>query len=142
MKKQGELINYIYQNSEMGVTTVKQLLTIVEDQDFIEQLQVQYNEYIEINRRAKEIIEAKGKDIVDIGTFDKIKTYMMINFQTMADNSPSHIAEMLIIGSNMGIIQAIRQVKENEDACEECVELMKKLEQTELNNIEQLKKFL
>ena len=142
MKKQGEIINYIYQNSEMGIATIKQLLTVVEDQDFIDQLQIQYNEYIDINREAKAIIEDKGKEIIDIGTFDKIKTYLMINFQTMSDNSPSHIAEMLIIGSNMGIIQAIRTVRENKDTCESCVQLMKRLEKTELNNIEQLKKFL
>ncbi len=142
MEQHGELLNYIYQNAEMGVDTIKQLLTIVEDEDFIQQLQVQFNEYKDISCKAKDILDAKAEKSVDIGTFAKIRTYMMINFQTMTDNSPSHIAEMLIIGSNMGIIQSIRKLKDYPDACAECTELMGKLQKTEQNNIEQLKKYL
>ena len=142
MEQQGELLNYIYQNAEMGVDTIKQLLTIVEDADFIEQLQVQFNEYQDISCKCKDILDANKEKSVDIGTFAKIRTYMMINFQTMSDNSPSHIAEMLIIGSNMGIIQSIRKLKDYPEACDECKNLMEKLQKTEQNNIDQLKKFL
>ena len=49
---------------------------------------------------------------------------------------------MLIIGSNMGIIQSIRKLKDYPEACIECKKLMEKLQKTEQNNIDQLKKFL
>ena len=35
----------------------------------------------------------------------------MINIQTLTDKSASHISEMLIIGSNMGIINALNLLK-------------------------------
>ena len=67
----------------------------------------------------------------------------MINMQTLTDKSPSHIAEMLIIGSNMGVIDAIKNIKKYEQEAEaNIIKLMKKLLRFEENNIQQLKKFL
>ena len=40
----------------------------------------------------------------------KIRTYLMINMQTLTDKSTSHIARMMMIGSTMGIINAIRNI--------------------------------
>jgi hypothetical protein len=73
---------------------------------------------------------------------DKIKTYLMINMQTMTDKTPSHISEMLIIGSNMGIIDAIKNLKKYKDAEPSIVKLMEKLLKFEEDNVQQLKQFL
>ena len=66
----------------------------------------------------------------------------MINMQTMTDKSPSHIAEMLIIGSNMGIINAVKKLKEYKDAEPDIIALMERLLRFEENNVQQLKAFL
>lgn len=142
MDNHGKILNYIYQNSEMGVGVIKRLLTVLEDEDFIEQLQEQYNEYIDINRTAKQLIDEKGVKVQSLGAFDKIKTYLMVNIQALSDNSPSSVAEKLIVGTNMSIIESTRKVKEYPDICPVCEILMERLQQTEQNNIEQLKKFL
>ena len=66
----------------------------------------------------------------------------MINLQTLTDKTPSHIAEMLIIGSNMGVINAIRNIRKYNDAEPQIVGLMEKLREFEENNIRQLKAYL
>ena len=66
----------------------------------------------------------------------------MINIQTLTDKSASHISEMLIIGSNMGIINALKSIKEYKDANPKIIKLMKKLLETEEKNVEELKSFL
>lgn len=66
----------------------------------------------------------------------------MINMQTMTDNSASHIAEMLIIGSNMGIINAVKNMKKYSDAEPTILKLMERLLKFEENNVQQLKEFL
>ncbi|MPN51594.1 hypothetical protein SDC9_199242 [bioreactor metagenome] len=66
----------------------------------------------------------------------------MLNIQTMMDKSPSHIAEMLITGSTMGTIDAIKNIKKYKDAEPSILELMNDLKKFEENNIEQLKAFL
>lgn len=126
----------------MGVHTLEQLIDIVEEYEFKRQLESQYREYQDIHRAAKEALNENGYDEKGIGAFDKIKTYLMINMQTMTDKSPSHIAEMLIIGSNMGIINAVKKLKEYKDAEPDIIALMERLLRFEENNVQQLKAFL
>jgi hypothetical protein len=142
MNENVELLNYIFQNSQMGIDTIKQLLDIVEDGEFKSQLQSQYNEYKEINETAKSLLNTNGYDEKGISAFKKIKTYLMINIQTLTDKSSSHVAEMMIIGSNMGVIDAIKNIKKYKDVEPGIVNLMEKLKAFEENNITLLKAFL
>jgi len=142
MNGNAELLNFIYQNSQMGVHTLEQLIDIVEDEEFNRHLESQYREYQDIHRAAKEALNKNGYDEKGIGAFDKIKTYLMINMQTLTDRSASHISEMLIIGSNMGIINAIKNLKKYKDAEPDIKNLMERLLRFEENNIQQLKAFL
>lgn len=142
MNKNAELLNFIYQNSQMGVDTINQLIDIVEDENFKKQLESQLNEYKEIHSAAKKSLNENGYDEKGIGTLEKIRTYLMINMQTLTDKTPSHISEMLIIGSNMGIINAVKNLKKYKDAESDILSLMKKLLKFEEDNVQQLKEFL
>jgi hypothetical protein len=144
MKMNGntELLNFVFQNSQMGVDTIKQLLGIIEDENFKKHLESQFNEYKQIHLDSKKALNENGQDEKGINTLDKIKTYLMINMQTMTDKTPSHISEMLIIGSNMGIIDAIKKLKKYKDAEEDIIKLMEKLLKFEEDNVQQLKQFL
>ena len=142
MNGNAELLNFIYQNSQMGVDTIKQLIGIVEDEEFKKHLQSQYNEYQKIHTTAKSLLNQNGFDEKGISTLAKIKTYLVLNMQTMTNKTPSHIAEMLIIGSNMGVIDAVKNIKKYAGAEQKILDLMQKLLKFEENNIQQLKKFL
>lgn len=142
MNHNKEMLNYIYQNSQMGVNTIEQLVKISEDSKFKEYLDSQLKEYKEINQKTLDIIESMGFEEKGIGTFGEISTYMMINMKTLMDKSSSHIAEMMINGSTMGIIQATRALKNHGDTDKKIVALMERLIETEENNFQQLKKFL
>jgi hypothetical protein len=142
MNGNAELLNFIYQNSQMGVATIEQLIEIVEDNNFKKHLESQFNEYKEIHSAAKKALNESGYDEQGIGALKKIRTYLMINMQTMTDNSASHIAEMLIIGSNMGIINAVKNMKKYSDAEPTILKLMERLLKFEENNVQQLKEFL
>ena len=56
--------------------------------------------------------------------------------------SGSHIAEMLTIGSTMGVIQALRNIRKYQNAEPAIVDLMQRLLKFEENNISELKQFL
>jgi hypothetical protein len=142
MNKIAELLNFVYQNSQMGVHTLEQLIDIAENDNFKQHLQSQYREYQDIHRAAKEALNKNGYDEKGIGALDKIKTYLMINMQTLTDKSASHISEMLIIGSNMGIINAVKKLKRYKDAEPDIINLMERLLKFEENNVQQLKAFL
>jgi hypothetical protein len=142
MNGNAELLNFIYQNSQMGVDTIKQLLSIVEDKEFKKHLEAQYNEYKRIHSDARLMLNKNGYDEKGIGKFDKIKTHLMMNMETLTDKTVSHISEMLIIGSNMGVINAIKNIKKYQDAEPDIINLMERLLRFEENNIRELKAFL
>lgn len=137
-----ELLQFIYQNAEMGANTIGQILDIVEDEKLKQHLNAQHKEYQDITAEAKTLLQDHGCDEKGISKFDQIKTYLMINLQTLSDKSASHIAEMLIIGSNMGIIDATRKLKKYKDVEKEIRTLMKRLMEFEENNVQRLKEFL
>ena len=142
MNGNAELLNFIYQNSQMGVDTINQLLGIIKEGEFKKQLNSQLSEYQEIQTAARSLLNKNGYDEKGISMLDKIKTYLMINMQTMTDKTPSHVAEMLVIGSNMGVIDAIKNIRKYQEAEQKIITLMEKLLKFEENNIKQLKTFL
>ena len=137
-----EMLNFIYQNSEMGVNTLGQIVELVKEPGFKRQLTSQLAEYEKINTEAKEMLNKHGCEEKGINSFDKIKTYLMINIQTLTDKSASHISEMLIIGSNMGVIDAVKNIHKYLEAEKDIVKLMQRLLKFEQENIKQLTEFL
>ena len=142
MSGDAELLNFIYQNSQMGVDTIRQLIGVVEDKDLKEHLKTQFQGYEEFHQAAKELLNEHGYDEKGLGIVEKARTYFMINLQTMTDPSASHIASMLITGSSMGIVEAIQKYRQYEDADPKIRDLMDKLRKFEEHNMEKLKDFL
>lgn len=143
MNANAELLNFVYQNSGMGVDTLNQLLDIVEGDDFRKQIESQLKGYRDFNEKAKAMLHENGYNEKDISAFQKITSNVMINVKTLTDKSNSHIAEMMLTGSNMGIIDAIKSIKKYEhDAEKDIVSLMNKLLDFEEKNVEKLKEFL
>ena len=142
MDGNAELLNFVYQNSQMGVDTLDQLSTIVKDQEFKDYLKKQYEGYLDFHKEAREKVLESGHDEKGLSAFEKIKTYLMVNMQTLTDQSTSHIAQMLITGSSMGVTDAIKKEKEYKDARKDILALMEKLRKFEEKNIEKLKEFL
>ena len=141
MSADAELLNFIYQNSQMGVETLHQLLPMTDNEDFKKQLHAQLKEYTAIHEVAKELLNKNGCKEKEIGQIQKVMTYLAIDMKTMVDKTASHMAEMLILGSVRGIIDCIRRIRQYEgEAKKEIVELMKRLLKFEENNVERLKK--
>ena len=126
----------------MGVGTIQRLLDISKDTSFKSLLKAQYEGYQAINEKAKSLLNKNGYDEKGLNAFEKIRTSLMINIQTLTDQSSSHIAEMMIIGSNMGVIDAIKNLKKCKKANPDIMNLMEKLKTFEENNISSLKEFL
>ena len=137
-----KLLNFIYQNSAMGVQTITQLLDITDDPALLHQLEHQLEKYRSFHSEAKHRLMSFGFDDEGLTNFEKLRTYIMISVQTMADRSSQHIAEMLITGSNMGIIDAIKNLKHFPNAEKDIRGLMDELLKFEEDNVQKLKEFL
>ena len=143
MSKDLEMLSVIYQNAEMGKDTITHLIEITDSVAFRKRLEAQLIEYQGIFDPADQAIQQQKKTVEGIGPFAKISSYMMINFKTLADKSPSHIAEMMIQGSTMGIVDMTKKIKElQSEVSPEVLKLAEKLLKTEQSNVEEMKKFL
>ena len=142
MNDNARMLNFVYQNAQMGVDSIRQLMGIVENKELKEHLKTQFQGYEEFQNTARQMLEENGFDEKEISAFSKISTYLMINMQLLTDKSATHIAEMMIQGSNMGVIDAIKNLNECEDAEQDIRNLMEKLQKFEEHNIEKLKEFL
>ena len=136
-----ELLNFVYQNSQMGMESLSQLLEIAEDEEFRSCMEKQLDKYREFHNEAKRLLQERGHNEKSLGMFDKLKTYLMINMQTMSDKSTSHLAQMLIEGSSMGVTNALQDLRKYEDADTEILRLMRKLYKFEEKNVETYKAF-
>ena len=131
----------------VGVTedkTVSRMTIVVEGDAYtVEQLEKQLEGYRKFHSEAREILNRNGYDEKGLGTFEKIRTYLMVNLQTLADDSTSHIAKMLIQGSSMGITEAVKKLHQYENDVEKDIKkLMERLQEFEEGNVERLKEFL
>lgn len=137
-----ELLNYIHQNAEMGKDTTNQLIGIAQDDEYKKMLRSQLEEYKMIFESTDKKLYELKKEAKDINAFSKVSTYTMVNLKTLTNKSPSHISEMLIQGSTMGIIDLTKKLKKYADADEEIFNLANKLLELEQSNVEECKKFL
>ena len=142
MNANAELLNFVYQNSQMGIDTLSQIIEIAEDEKLKECLKNQKEKYEEFHSEAARLLRENGHDEKSIGMFDKLKTYFMINIQTIKDKSSSHLAQMLIEGSSMGVTNALQDLRKYEKADTDSLHLMRKLYKFEENNVEKYKQFL
>ncbi len=143
MNANEEFLNYIHQNAEMGISSINRLLEIVDDSEFKEMLKKQFNQYNELYNKSKNKLNALNKDAKGINKLQKIETYLMINMKTISDKSANHIAEMLIQGSTMGIIQIIRRLKQyNGNVDDDIYNLGKTLLDIEQYNVDECKEYL
>ncbi len=66
----------------------------------------------------------------------------MINMQTLTDKSTTHIAEMMMIGSTMGIVSAIRNLNDYSNADNNIIKLMETLKAFEEKSYHDLQVFI
>lgn len=133
------LLNTIYQNAEMGVDSTQRLIELVEDKPFLSVLIAQRSRYQEVYDR---VIQMADHDLKGQKTLQKISSTMMINFQTIKDKSPSHLAGMMVQGNTMGVIDMTKAIKENREADAPVLSLANDLLEMQKNNVEEMKTYL
>ena len=137
-----ELLQYICQNTEMGKSAIKQLIGVVEDPEFQRVVESQYREYDEIYDLAHRALEERHKEAKSVGPMAKISSYIMINVNAIADGSVSSMAEMMMKGSNKGIIEITKHLNDMHQVDPDVRRLAERLLKFEQINVEQLKPYL
>lgn len=126
----------------MGMTALDYILEKVDEFSFKELLEKQYKEYQELSNRIDELHrEYTDDDLHEASVMEKMMTWYGIQKDTILDDSVSKLADLLINGTNMGIIEGRKLLnnktmdKKVHKVCSEYIKVQEKY-------IEKLKKFL
>ena len=137
-----KLLNAIYQNVKMGVESMEELMGICKSEDLKTEMSKQLSDYNILAKECEMLAKAENLDIKDNNWFDKTMLYSSIKMKTCFNKIEENIAEMLIVGSTMGVIDVIKM--KNKTGCDnnEILEIALKLEDFQERNIQKLKPFL
>ena len=132
----------IQRNTEMAMTAIDTLSDKIYDDQLAMQVARQNMKYSELHNMAlDQILKAKAQPYRTNHLSD-IMLKTGIHYNTMLNTSTGHIAELMIKGSNSGILEMNKVLNHNEEAGEKSTALAKQLIDFEEKNIERLKKYL
>ena len=126
----------------MGRDAIHFIMDKVEDENLKKELDRQYREYKEISEEINKIYpEYSEDDPHKTSAMNKMMTWYGIEMKTLMDSSTSKIAELLMQGTNMGIIEG-RRLLNDKNTDEEINKLVEKYVQVQETAVEKLKPFL
>ena len=142
MKENLNVLDELNKGATMGIDAIKFVLEKVEDDEFKNVLEKQKSDYEAISSRAEKIYSKYSeKEPHETNAMNKVMTWYGINMKTMMDKSNSKIAELLLQGINMGIIEG-RKLLNNKDMDEEIHKLLQEFVTMQEDWVEVLKKYL
>jgi hypothetical protein len=137
-----EILSEIYRGAKMGVETINSMLNKVNDNKIYDELKYQLRCYDEIANEAYGELVKRNQEPKDISTMNKLSAKMSVGINTMISNTPSHIADMLIKGSTMGVTEMTKSLNSYKDADPDIQSLADRFIKLEQDNIDRLMKFL
>ena len=110
------ILDEVNKGATMGMNAISYVSDKVGDETFQEVLDVEYNKYRDISRRVNQLYSNySSKEPHETNTMNKMMTWYGIQMNTMNDKSNSKISELLMQGTNMGIIEGRRLLNQNQD---------------------------
>lgn len=144
VRSRADTLACIYENVKMGADSIVNLMPKVEDSRLKSDMSVQLSGYEKFATRARNELKEMGIEAEEKGFMTKAMAKVGMEFNTMMDTSLSHIAEMMIQGSNMGIVEMNKCINTCErGGCEDgAVKLAQEIVEFEQQNLERMKKYL
>lgn len=149
------LLQAVYKGGAMGTESIAQLMPKVQNPSFRSDLKTQLQEYQKVMDKAEQQLSELGVCPVEQTPMEKMMLTMTLHAQTMCNQETSHLAEMMIQGSNMGIINLTKILncyqspgqehahqEQQSDVHQKAHDLAMNMMQAEKDNINRLKTYL
>ena len=136
------ILNQVNQAIKMGMDSISNVSEKVQDSRLKDELLFQYDKYNEILNEVNDELTNYDDFPKDLNPMQKAMGWMGVEMNTLTDKSNSKIAEMMIQGTNMGIIEGVKLLNHNPDTEQHIKDILNKFIDFQQNNVEQLKKYL
>jgi len=102
-KKSEEILAEIYRNAQLALQSISNILPEVKDEDIRKELHSQHEEYEKFSAKAAMLAKDMQIELKEPNPMKKAMMWGSIKMSTLTDNSRSHIADMMLQGTVMGI---------------------------------------
>lgn len=137
------ILDEVNKGATMGMDAISFVSEKVHDNEFKEVLDVEYNKYKEISNRVNKLYDNySDKDPHETNAMNKMMTWYGIQMRTMKDHTTSKLSELLMQGTNMGIIEGRRLLNQNDDADHDVKNILNDFVVMQEDSVETLKKYL
>ncbi len=139
-----EFYRELYKNADTGYDAISILMPKTTDEKLRHDMALHMDGYRYFARLAKEKINDAHEDAKKENPLVQIPARIGMMMHTVMDRSTSHMAELMINGSNMGIIDMtknLNRMKEKENT-EEAQEVCQRVIDFEQDNIKRMKKYI
>lgn len=123
MDQTQKLLQSVVENARTGLDACEQLLKKVDDARMRDELMTERAEYQGFVQNAERALFAAGARPHAKNPASRMGMWMGIQMETLTDNSPTHIAEMLIQGATMGVVEMTKDRAACSDASPEALKL-------------------
>ncbi len=138
-----KILKEIHKATKMGMDSISFVSEKLDDNKLKDNLSFQYTQYGQVMDRVNKLYENYGEIPEDKNVMNTIMGWTGVQMNTMTDKTPSHIAEIMIEGTTMGIIEGRKLINnEANQASKDVKDLLNNFVTFQENNVEQLKKFL
>ncbi len=136
------LLSGIYKLARTGMQASKTVIEKTEDSRLREELSAQYINYFKTANEAESLLVEEGITPNDNGSMTKAIMWGSIQLHTLGNVSTSHISEIMINGTTMGIIDLTKHLSEYKNADEASKNMAKNFIHKEECYVDELKQFL
>ena len=137
------ILDEVNKGATMGMDAISYVSKKVEDNDFKQVLDTEYNKYKDISNRVNNLYDNySSKEPHETNAMNKMMTWYGIQMKTMVDDTTSKLSELLMQGTNMGIIEGSRLLNQNKNIEPDVKNILNDFVVMQEDSVETLKKYL
>lgn len=142
MNNENYVLNEINKGIKMGMDSISNVSQKVQDDRFKQDLKCQYDKYNQILNNVNDELSNYDDFPKELNPMQKAMGWMSIEMNTISDKSNSKIAEMMLQGTNMGIIEGRRLLNNNPSVDKNVRQILDDFVAMQEDSVETLKKYL
>lgn len=137
------VLDEVNKGATMGMDAISIVSEKVKDDTFKEVLDTEYNKYKDISIRVNDLYSNySDKEPHETNAMNKMMTWYGVQMRTMVDDTTSKLSELLMQGTNMGIIEGRRLLNQNHDIGTDVKNILNDFVVMQEDSVETLKKYL
>lgn len=137
------ILDEVNKGATMGMDAIDYVYDKAKDNSFKKVLDDEYNKYKDISVRVNNLYDNySSKEPHETNVMNKMMTWYGIQMKTITDDTTSKLSELLMQGTNMGIIEGRRLINQNNNIAPDVQSILHDFVTMQEDSVETLKKYL